>query len=351
MTSLVLADNAYGTLASGLTASDTTLSFTAGHGARFPTVPAGSQLYCCILNSNNVLEEIIVTLHTAGSDTATISRAAGSTSAKAWNAGDRIEARLSSAACAFFAQLGGGNMTGAWNDARVTVPTSASPDIWSTATGGAVINMTGTGTVFSFPTAPQAGARRRIIAGGPITFSTASGLDVQGNVSFAAVANDIIDVDAITTSSFKCTIHKDDGTPVVGTTVSAATQAEQETASSTTAYTSPGTQKYHPGMIKSWSQWSVSGGTPTMNVQYNCSSITDNGVGDFTHNCTVGFSTAQFGFVGAVGRGSGGAAAMTMEIPYLDDPTGTTIRGLSVNAAYNPVDSKYYSIMLVGDQA
>ena len=95
---IVFADNAYGTLGAGLAIGDTTLNFTSGHGARFPAVTAGQSLYCCILNSSNVLEEIIVTAHTAGADTATITRAAGSTTARAWDAGDRIEARFSASA-------------------------------------------------------------------------------------------------------------------------------------------------------------------------------------------------------------------------------------------------------------
>lgn len=94
--SAVLVDNGYGTLGGALSTSDTTLTFTTGHGARFPAVASGQVLMCCILNSNNVLEEVAVTLHTAGADTATMVRGQNSTTAKAWNAGDRIEARVSS---------------------------------------------------------------------------------------------------------------------------------------------------------------------------------------------------------------------------------------------------------------
>lgn len=94
--SLVLVDNGYGTIGAALATGDTTLTFTTGHGARFPAVASGQMLSCCILNSNNVLEEIQITLHTAGSDTATMVRGANGTTAKAWNAGDRIEARVSS---------------------------------------------------------------------------------------------------------------------------------------------------------------------------------------------------------------------------------------------------------------
>lgn len=94
--SIVLADNAYGTIASGLSVSDTALLFTTGHGARFPAVAAGQVLYCCILNATNVLEEVQITAHANGSDSATMVRQVGSTTAKAWTAGDRIEARISS---------------------------------------------------------------------------------------------------------------------------------------------------------------------------------------------------------------------------------------------------------------
>lgn len=91
---VVLADNAYGTLASGLIASDTALAFTSGHGARFPVVAAGQELFCCILNANNVLEQVKITAHASGSDSATMERGVGGTTAKAWTAGDRIEARI-----------------------------------------------------------------------------------------------------------------------------------------------------------------------------------------------------------------------------------------------------------------
>lgn len=93
----VLADNAYGTISSALSAVDTTLPFTSGHGARFPVVASPNVMYCVILNSGNVLEEIKITAHTSGSDSATIVRGVGGTTAKTWSAGDRIEARVSSA--------------------------------------------------------------------------------------------------------------------------------------------------------------------------------------------------------------------------------------------------------------
>lgn len=89
-------DNTYGTLGSGIGASDTTLSLTAGHGVRFPTITSGQVLYATLVNSSNVLEQIHITAHAANSDTLTVTRGANGTTAKAWSAGDRIECRPTS---------------------------------------------------------------------------------------------------------------------------------------------------------------------------------------------------------------------------------------------------------------
>jgi microcystin-dependent protein len=94
--SVLFADNAYGTISTSLAVGDTALNFTTGHGARFPVVAAGQVLYCTMVDSTNVVEEIQITAHTANADVATIVRGQGNTAAKAWSAGARIEARVSS---------------------------------------------------------------------------------------------------------------------------------------------------------------------------------------------------------------------------------------------------------------
>src|SRR5258706_16395794 len=101
MAAVVLADNAYGTLNAAISTTDSAITLSAGHGARFPVVSTGSgaaSMYACLINSGNVLEEIKITAHTSASDVMIITRATGATTAKAWNVGDRIEARLSSSA-------------------------------------------------------------------------------------------------------------------------------------------------------------------------------------------------------------------------------------------------------------
>lgn len=74
----------------------------------------------------------------------------------------------------------------------------------------------------------------------------------------------------------------------------AATQAEQETASATNVYVSPGRQQFHPGHPKAWGFVTMTGGVPTLAASYNITSITDTGVGVITVTIATDFSSASY---------------------------------------------------------
>lgn len=78
------------------------------------------------------------------------------------------------------------------------------------------------------------------------------------------------------------------------TVPSAATQAEQETGTSTTTYASPGRQQFHASAAKAWVRLNWVAGAPTVIASYNISSLTDTGVGAVTVNFTVSFSSALY---------------------------------------------------------
>lgn len=82
--------------------------------------------------------------------------------------------------------------------------------------------------------------------------------------------------------------------PEVTSSVAAATQAEMEAASSTTAYATPGRLKYHPNVPKAWGYITYGGGTPTFLTGNNISSLGDDGTGQVTVNFTTSFSGNQF---------------------------------------------------------
>ena len=76
-----------------------------------------------------------------------------------------------------------------------------------------------------------------------------------------------------------------------------ATQADQETATSTAVFVTPARQQYHPSAPKSWGYFTVTSGTVALQTKYNCSSITDGGVGVFTANFVTSFSSSQIAVV------------------------------------------------------
>ncbi len=96
-----------------------------------------------------------------------------------------------------------------------------------------------------------------------------------------------------------------------------ATQAEQETATSTTAAVTPGRQKFHPAHPKAWVYY-TSVTTTTINASFGVTSLTDGGSGTTTVNYTTSFSSTNnnvnywcndgtnrfFGIMGTNGIGS-----------------------------------------------
>ena len=73
----------------------------------------------------------------------------------------------------------------------------------------------------------------------------------------------------------------------------AATQADQETGTSTTTYVSPGRQQFHASAAKAWATGTYSAGTPAATASYNITSYTDAGTGDLVANFTVSFSAGN----------------------------------------------------------
>jgi hypothetical protein len=87
--------------------------------------------------------------------------------------------------------------------------------------------------------------------------------------------------------------------------ISAATQAEQETGSSTSVYVSPGRQQYHPSAAKAFGTYNYSGGIPSIQgvASYNVSSLGDTGTGNVTVNVAVSFSSANYTVVISISNG------------------------------------------------
>lgn len=102
-----------------------------------------------------------------------------------------------------------------------------------------------------------------------------------------------------------------------GSALVAATQAEEEAASSLTVFTSPGRQRFHPGVAKCWAYVTVAAGVPTLFAgSYNITSITDTGTGILDITIATDFSSASWApFPSIVVTGvSNGAGVWTQSI-------------------------------------
>jgi len=84
-------NNAAGTLASGITNSQTSITLTATHGARFPTLGASDYFYGTLADASNNLEVVKVTA--LSGDVLTAVRGQDGTTGLAYSAGDRFELR------------------------------------------------------------------------------------------------------------------------------------------------------------------------------------------------------------------------------------------------------------------
>lgn len=210
--------------------------------------------------------------------------------------------------------------------AAQTIASATTVDL-SAATGN-VITVSGTTPVTGWGTV-QNGAVFIIIFSGavPCTHNATSNIMI-GGVSRTQVAGDMAVLLSLGSGNWRWLINsKADGSAIVGATA-VATQADQEAATSLTVYVTPGRQHYHPSAAKAWGSINTSA---ALVVSYNVSSVTDNGVGDYTAHFTTSFSSANFCAVGGITATTAqrmfaclGKAAGTIEVCVANPGTGLT---------------------------
>lgn len=93
---LKLANNATSTLSANALTTDTTIAIQTADAGLFPTLAAGDWFPVTVINASGAMEIMKVTARSAG--TLTVTRAQEGTTALAWNAGDRVDLRITWAA-------------------------------------------------------------------------------------------------------------------------------------------------------------------------------------------------------------------------------------------------------------
>jgi len=223
-----------------------------------------------------------------------------------------------------------------------TIATQAANNV--TITGGSVTGITditladgGTGASLADPNADRimfwddsAGQVTWLTAGSNLTI-TGTTLDAAsvGTNTFGTIAvsgqSDVVadsSTDTLTlVAGSGMTITTDAGTDTITLVssggVSAATQSEQETASSTSVYVSPGRQQFHPSAAKFWLLVTNTAGTFALTSSYNITSITDGATGLYSVTIATDMSASTYCVVSditgtdtaSLGAGDGGYGA------------------------------------------
>ena len=131
------------------------------------------------------------------------------------------------------------------------------------------------------------------------------------------------------------------------TFVQPATQAEQETATSTTTAVSPGRQQFHPSAAKVWAYVTVSGGTPTLAASYNVSSITDTSAGNVTITIDTDFSSANYAAIASGVTAGGVAHDATVKT---GQGTGSFVVRTALTSSGADTDNINLAVVAFGDQ-
>ena len=121
-----------------------------------------------------------------------------------------------------------------------------------------------------------------------------------------------------------------------------ATQAQQETGTSTTVLVTPGRQQFHQSAAKAWIQCNQNG---AIAGSYNVASIADTGPGVVTATLTTAFSSTNYAVLGS-GNGGGGGLFIAAGIT-----SASVFTLLSFNTvSQSPQDSAIYLGVAFGDQ-
>jgi len=108
--------------------------------------------------------------------------------------------------------------------------------------------------------------------------------------------------------------------------------------------------RHSPGTAKMWANWTLSLGVVTLQNSYNVSSLTDNGVGDFTINYTTAFSNDDYALVGTTQRDTAvGNALLIFALKNGVAPATASARVVTVNANAQLEDPERVGVGAWGD--
>lgn len=112
----------------------------------------------------------------------------------------------------------GGQLTGAIDELKgADLPSASTIDPW--VTGGNLMTLTGNVVINAIANAPQAGAKRTLLVSGTPTITSSANVVVKGG-TISLLPGDEVDIEAETTTKFRVTVRRGDGTPTAPVTFS-----------------------------------------------------------------------------------------------------------------------------------
>lgn len=191
------------TLASGMTAGQTTATVAASDGGLFP---ATGDFQLVIIRDSDGAREIVKGTSRTG-DVITVTRAQESTTGLIFVAGDKIELRVTAAILNSYVSsiIDIDQVATSVNSAVHSEAAHATTsDIWA---GGQVCLLTGSAVVFTaLAAAPQAGAWRIVVANAIHTFTDGATFECDGNADYKCNLNDVLLITAKTTTTFRVNV-------------------------------------------------------------------------------------------------------------------------------------------------
>lgn len=210
------------------------------------------------------------------------------------------------------AALAGATFTGPVNEARGSVAMHATTmDLWAQPN---IIDGTGSAvTITAIANAPQAGARRVLYPIANTVITNGAIFAVDGAANYTTAAGDALEFEAITTNTYKVHVTKKDGTSVVGATFASSAENIAGTVENKAvdplgireAFNCTGTAPVYA--CRAWVNFNGTG-TVAINGSGNVSSITDNGVGDYTINFATAMPDANYAVSGLTRYDESGGA-------------------------------------------
>lgn len=201
---VLFTNNAATTLGSSILIGDLSMTVATGTGSLFPATTSGF-FYVALVNSSNQIEFVKVTARS--SDTFTIVRAQGGSTARAYTAGDKVELRLISSALENFVQLDGTQTISGNKTFSGTAALSGGGSMAGTFTGGPTFsgNMVFSGNP-SFSGTPAFSGTPTFAAGAGLTGTFTGNPTLSGNPTFSGTpvfSNVLSLTGSLNTTNFK----------------------------------------------------------------------------------------------------------------------------------------------------